>query len=194
VYHNVDDIVRDVRRLDGRSDELLRALVARAPRDERAACMVIVALLPLALARCNGGRAQIDELIGELAIVIGEVATDGLRPSSRRLANRLLDRAWGQVRRPTRRIRRPLVCDPADLESRVVDRRADPAEAAAQRVDLERTVRWLSLAGPAYGATARAWDTAVSLAEAVERTPSDRARLKYARRVLRRSPVAHLVA
>jgi hypothetical protein len=75
LYPGVDDVVHDVRRLDGQSDEVLRALVTRAQGDEQAASVVVVALLPLALARCRGGRAQVDELIGELAIVIREAAT-----------------------------------------------------------------------------------------------------------------------
>ena len=58
---------------------------------------------------------------------------------------------------------------------------------AAVRVDLERAIRWLSAPGPTYRSASRAWNTAVSLSESDERSPSTRRRLKYARRQLRRS-------
>lgn len=72
LYVDLVDVVRDVRRLDARSDGVLAALVRRSPTDEWVASLVVVASLPLALARCRKGRAQVDELIGELAIAIGE--------------------------------------------------------------------------------------------------------------------------
>ena len=72
LYVDLVDVVRDVRRLDARSDGVLAALVRRSPADEWVASLVVAALLPLALARCRKGRAQVDELIGELAIAIGE--------------------------------------------------------------------------------------------------------------------------
>ena len=84
LYVDLVDVVRDVRRLDARSDGVLAALVRRSPTDEWVASLVVVALL--ALARCRKGMAQVDELIGELAI-------EGLEPSQRRVANCLLDRA-----------------------------------------------------------------------------------------------------
>jgi hypothetical protein len=191
--HSVDDVLRDVRRLDARSDQLLAALIDRGLSDKRAVSVVIVALLPLVLARCTGGRTQVDELIGELAIVIAEAAAGELAPSGRRVANRLVDRAWGRVRLPARRVCRPLPIDPIEMDLRA-GRGLDPADVAALRVDLERSVRWLSVAGPAYGATVRAWNTAVDLVDADSRTPSELSRLKHARRVLRRSRVADLVA
>jgi len=192
LYVDLVDVVRDVRRLDARSDGVLAALVRRSPTDEWVASLVVVALLPLALARCRKGRAQVDELIGELAIAIGEAAIEGLEPSQRRVANCLLDRAWGRVRRPARRAHHPAVCDPRDLEWMIVDDRHDPADVAVQRADFDRTARWLAAADGAHRSTVRAWNTAVSLAETDERSPQDRARLKYARRVLRRSPAAVL--
>jgi hypothetical protein len=188
----LDDVIVGVRRLDHRSDELLSALVRRARCDPQAASTAMIALLPLAMARCARGRAQVDELVGELAIVIGEASGGCLAED--RVANRLVDRAWARLRRSEQRSRRSLACDPTELTWSLVDRGPDPADAAATRIDLERAVRWLSSADPTYRAATRAWDTAVSLSSGDERSSSARRRLKYARRLLRRSPVADLVA
>src|SRR5262245_7498864 len=67
-----------IRRMDETSDAVLRALVSRAPSDQLASVTVIVGLLPLAFARCRGGRAQVEDVVSELAIVIGEAAVAGL--------------------------------------------------------------------------------------------------------------------
>ena len=191
-YLTLDELVGGVRRLDRRSDELLGALVRRARDDGQAASTAIVALLPLAMARCAKGRTQVDELVGELAIVIGDCSADGL--TEVRLANRLVERAWARVRRHEQRSRRSYPCDPVSLSWSLADPGPDPAEWAATRVDLERAIRWLSAPGPTYRSASRAWNTAVSLSESDERSPSTRRRLKYARRQLRRSRVADLVA
>jgi hypothetical protein len=189
----LDDVVHGVRGLDERSDELLGALVRRARFDELAASVAVVALLPLALARCTKGRDQVDEVIGELAMVIGDAAGAGVPMAGPGVANRLLDRAWARLRRRDRRNLHWHACDPLGLEWRLADHGADPAEVAACRVDLQRAVRWLSAAGPTYGAATRAWNTAVSLSGSEPPSPAVRRRLKYARRLLRRSPVAALV-
>jgi hypothetical protein len=188
----LEDVIAGVRRLDGRSDELLRALVRRARCDPVAASTAIVALSPLAMARCTKGRLQVDDLLGELAMVIGDGVVDSV--AGLRLANRLVDRAWGRLRRYEYRSRRWCPCDPVGMERSLADDGADLADAAATRVDLERAIRWLSVAGPAHRTTSRAWNTAVSLSTSGERSPSARWRLKYARQQLRRSPVSNLVA
>ena len=110
------------------------------------------------------------------------------------MANVLLDRAWGRVRRPARRIREPSVADPIELSWRLVDPAPDPADLAVGRVALDGLVRSMTSAAASHASTVRAWNTAVSLAEVDERSASDRIRLKYARKVLRRSLPADLVA
>jgi hypothetical protein len=191
-YPTLEDVIAGVRRLDARSDELLRALVRRARCDPVAASTAIVSLSPLAMARCTKGRVQVDEFVGELAMVIGDGATDSL--PGPRLANRLVDRAWARLRRYEYRNRRWCPCDPVGLERSLADDGADLADAAATRVDLERAVRWLSVAGPAHSTTSRAWNTAMRLSASGERSRSARWRLKYARQQLRRSAVSNLVA
>ena len=75
-YRSLDELINDIRGLGDESDGALRALLNVAPFDESAVAAVIVALLPLALSRCTGSRDRVDDLISELAIVIGEVAAD----------------------------------------------------------------------------------------------------------------------
>jgi hypothetical protein len=80
---------------------VLAALVRHARSDAQTASTAIVALLPLAKARCARGRGQVDELLGDLAIVIGEASCGCV--TSHRVANRLVDRAWARVRRREQR-------------------------------------------------------------------------------------------
>jgi hypothetical protein len=191
---SVDDLIHEIRALGDGSDLALRALLQSAHRDAHAVEVVIVALVPLALSRCRHSRDRVDELIGELAIVIAEAAREGLPPSRRRVANLLLDRAWGQVRKPARRVREPVMMDAVDLGWRLVDRSPDPADVAVDRVMLDDVVRALQARASSCASVVRAWNVAVSLAEVEERSSSDRIRLKYARQVLRRSLAADLVA
>jgi hypothetical protein len=192
--NGLDDLIREIRVLGDRSDEALRALVRAARRDPHAVEATVVALLPLALSRCRGSQDRADELIGELVIVIAEAAQRGLPLSPRRVANVLVDRAWGRVRGPSRRVRQPVMVDPVELGWRLVDRGPDPADVAISRMMLDALVQAVRAKASSQAATARAWNVAVSLADVESRSVSDRVRLKYARRVLRRSLAADLVA
>jgi hypothetical protein len=190
----VDELIAEIRALGDDSDDVLRALLRAADRQGYAVEIVIVALLPLALSRCRHSRDRVDELIGELAIVIAEAAREGLPASRRRVANILLDRAWGRAREPARRVREPVVMDGLDLGWRLVDRSPDPADVAVDRVMLDGLAERLRARASSHASVVRAWNVAVSLADAEERSSSDRIRLKYARQVLRRSFAAEQVA
>jgi len=190
----VQQVIELVRRLDDGSDRMLSGLVRAGRHDQRAVEIVIVALLPLALRRRGRVSDRVDELIGELAIVVAEAARDGLPRSDRRVANVLVDRAWGQVRRPARRLHQPVPTDPVEFDWRLVDRGPDPADVATGRVVLEEIRRSLVARRSAQRATIRAWNVAVSLADVDETSRSDRVRLKYARQVLRRALADGLVA
>jgi hypothetical protein len=183
-----------IRELDDASDLILSGLVRAARHDQLAVEVVIVGLLPLALSRCGRASERVDELIGELAIVVAEAARDGLPPSGRRIANVLLDRAWGRVRRPARRVHEIVSTDAVELGWRLIDRDPDPADLAVNRVVLEELRQSLGAHRSSHRATIRAWNVAVSLADAEVKSTSDRCRLKYARQVLRRSLDAHLFA
>jgi hypothetical protein len=193
-YRSVCDLIDGIRGLGAESDATVRSLVDLSAADDRAVETLIVALLPLALGRCGGSRDRVDELIGELAIVIAEAAVSGLLPSRRRLANVLLDRAWAQVRLPARRVREPVITDPVDFEWRLEDPRPDPADVAVGRVALDGLVRSMASAEAWQATTVRAWNTAVALAGLEQRTYAERIRLKYARKVLRRVVPPELVA
>jgi hypothetical protein len=193
-YRRVDDLIGDIRSLGSVSDAAVRALVGVAAADDRAVATLVVALLPLSLSRCAGSRDRVDELIGELAIVIAEAAVEDLPPTRRRLANVLLDRAWAQVRLPARRVREPVVADPVEFGWRLVDPGPDPAEVAVGRVALEGLARSMARADAWQATTVRAWNTAVALAGVEQRSNAERIRMKYARKVLRRALPAELVA
>jgi hypothetical protein len=193
-YRRVDELIDDIRSLGTKSDAAVRALVGAAAADSRAVATLIVALLPLSLSRCARSRDRVDELIGEMAIVIADAAVSGLPPSRRRLANVLLDRAWAQVRLPARRVREPVVADPVEFGWRLVDPGPDPADVAVGRVALEGLVRSMVTAAPWQATTVRAWNTAVALAGREQRSYAERIRMKYARKVLRRAVPAELVA
>ena len=87
------DLCDAIRGLGDASDRVLAALLDRGRHDPLAGKVILAALGPLAIARCGGERVMVDELLGELAIVIGEIWDGGLGASHRRIANRLLDRA-----------------------------------------------------------------------------------------------------
>jgi hypothetical protein len=193
-YRRVDDLIGDVRGLGSASDAAVRALVGAAAADNRAVATLIVALLPLSLSRCAGLRDRVDELIGELAIVIADAAVSGFPPSHRRVANVVLDRAWAQVRLPARRVREPLVADPVEFGWRLMDPGPDPADVAVGRVAFEGLVRSMASAEAWQATTVRAWNTAVALAGLEQRSYAQRIRMKYARKVLRRALPAELVA
>jgi len=188
------EMIRQIRVLDDASDLILSGLVRSACDDPLAVEAVIVGLLPLALSRCGRAGDRVDELIGELAVVVVEAARDGLPPSGRRIANVLLDRAWGRVRRPARRVPEIVPIDAVELGWRLVDRDPDPADLAVNRVVLDEVRQSLAAQRSSHRATVRAWNVAVSLADAEVMSVSDRSRLKYARQVLRRSLDAHCVA
>ncbi len=193
-YRRVDELIDDIRSLGTASDAAVRALVGVAAADDRAVATLVVGLLPLSLRRCAGSRDRVDELIGALAIVIAEAAVSGVPPSRRRLANVLLDRAWAQVRLPSRRVREPVVTDPVEFGWRLVDPGPDPAEVAVGRVALEGLMRSMASAEAWQATTMRAWNTAVALAGVEQRSYPQRIRMKYARKVLRRALPAELVA
>jgi hypothetical protein len=192
-YATLESLVLDIRALDDRSDDALRALVEIGQRDELAVEALLVALLPLALSRC--ARAdRVDELLGELAIVVGELGGCGVPHSSRRVANVLLDRAWGRLRQLRRRVGEPVPFDPLELGWHVRDRVRDPADVALGRVLLDDLLDSLRSRSKPGDPAVRAWNIATRLADAETRSESEQQQLRYARRVLRRSLAFHVFA
>jgi len=185
---SVDEVVAAVRRLDKHSDVLLRALLEVGAQQQTAGEVILASLVPFVLARCAGRPDRVDEFMAELAIVIGEERVAGvLRSTTRRVANQLLDRAWGRVRLPARRVHQPIAVDPVRLHRRLLAIEPDPADVAIEHVDLAAAKELLAGCRGSDAAVDRAWRTAVHLIDVDGRTERERQQLNYARRILRQS-------
>lgn len=185
---SVDDVVAAIRMLDEKSDLVLRALLDVRERQHTAGELILAALVPFVLARCVGRPDRVDEFVAELAIVIGEEREVGvLRSTTRRVANQLLDRAWGRVRLPARRVHQPIAVDPVRLHRRLLAVEPDPADLAIERLDLAAANDLLARCRRSDASVDRAWRTAVHLIDVDGRTERERQQLNYARRILRQS-------
>lgn len=185
---SVDDVVAAIRMLDEQSDNVLRALLDVRDRQRTAGELILAALVPFVLTRCVGRPDRVDEFVAELAIVIGEEREAGvLRSTARRVANQLLDRAWGRVRLPARRVHQPIAMDPVRLHRRLLAAEPDPADLAVERVDLSAANDLVARCRRSDAAVDRAWRTAVQLIDVDGRTERERQQLNYARRILRQS-------
>ncbi|MBU3688398.1 MAG: hypothetical protein FGM29_02390 [Actinobacteria bacterium] len=185
---SIEELVALIRGLDQQSDDILRALLVADTQQETASEVILAALVPFVLARCVGRPDRVDEFLAELAIVIGEERHAGvLRSTTRRVANQMLDRAWGRVRLPARRVHQPIAVDPVRLHRRLLAAEPDPADLAAERVDLAMAYDQMSALRRSDAAVDRAWKTAAQLIDVEGRTESERQQLNYARRILRRS-------
>ena len=185
---SVDALVAAIRVLDEQSDGLLRALLQVEIQPEMASEVILAALIPFVLARCVGRSDRVDEFLAELAIVIGEERKAGvLRSTTRRVANQLLDRAWGRVRLPARRVHQPISVDPVRLYRRLLAVEPDPADLAVELVDLATANDLVASRRRSDAAVDRAWTTALQLIDVEGRTERERQQLNYARRILRQS-------
>lgn len=192
---SVDEVVAAIRRFDDVSDLFVRALLEVEEQQQRASEVILAALVPLVLSRCAGRPDRVDEFLAELAIVIGEERqTNVLRSTTRRLANQLLDRAWGRVRLPARRVQQPMAVDPVRLHRRLLAVEPDPADLAVERVDLSAANDLVARCRRSDAAVDRAWRTAVHLIDVDGRTERERQQLNYARRILRQSIGSQKVA
>ncbi|MCU1390663.1 MAG: hypothetical protein JWL72_4001 [Ilumatobacteraceae bacterium] len=183
---SLQDVIAAVRRLNDDSDPVVRALLSVGRDDSVASAVLTVGLIPLTICRCRGRRALVDELVGELALVIGEIRERGVPATDRRLASLLVDRAWDRVRSRGRRSSRVIPVDPAEVQFPDDTSWGDPARVAVNRVVLEAVRADLVRSASERRPVIDAWNSAVVLSDRPSRTASERDRWKYVRRQLRR--------
>lgn len=157
-FESLLDVVEAIKNLDGRSDEIVTALITRGRDDPVVVTVIVVALLPLLLARCAHDRNRVDELVGELAIVISEFDSRCFSRWPAKAATRLLDRAWGRIRVPARRIQRLEPFDSLELCNHLIDVQADPERVVVNRVALHTVRDNLAASGRGYQSVVRAWN------------------------------------
>lgn len=186
--------VDSVRRVGAESDRIIRRLLGCDGDVERSCEVLLVALIPMLRHRCRLDLTQVDEALGELSIVIAEMARSGVPATERRLANLIVDKAWDAHRCTMRQERRAaLPVDPA--RSYVFD---DGSIEAGHRQVLDRLALrnfrdQLIRSGGAHPKAAGAWNDALDLALVECRTSAERNRWKYVRQQLRRLAPPELV-
>jgi hypothetical protein len=190
----VRDIVLDVRAIGSTSDSAINALLGDPlVEDEVVVEMIVTAAHPMLHRRCAGNPVLIvDDLTTELALAASAMVRNGPPDTSRHLLNVLLDRAWGQFRKPFRRLGVGTIA-PDQLDHVVVSTGRHP-EDVLDRVALEALRDQLALLPADREVIVRSWNTAVELGTKDERDRLERYRLKHARSQLRRLLPPELVA
>lgn len=194
VTRPIHDVVLGVRAIESTSDFAIRGLLAD-PRvdDEIVVEIIVTAAHPMLHRRCAGNPVLIvDDLTTELALAASAMVRNGPPDTQRHLLNVLLDRAWGQFRKPFRRLGVGTIA-PDQLDHVVVSTGRHP-EDVLDRVALEELRDQLALLPADREVIVRSWNTAVELGTKDERDRLERYRLKHARSQLRRLLPPELVA
>jgi hypothetical protein len=194
VTRPIHDVVLGVRAIESTSDFTIRGLLAD-PRveDEVVVEIIVTAAHPMLHRRCAGNPVLIvDDLTTELALAASAMVRNGPPDTSRHLLNVLLDRAWGQFRKPFRRLGVASIA-PDQLDQVLVSTGRHP-EDVLDRVALEDLRDRLELLPADREVIVRSWNTAVELGTKDERDRLERYRLKHARSQLRRLLPPELVA
>ena len=191
---SLQGVIAAVRRLNDDSDAVVGALLSIGRGDAVASAVLMAGLIPFSICRCGGRRALVDELVGELALVIGEIEERGVPTTDRRLASLLVDRSWDRVRSRNRRSTRVIPVDPVEVQFADDTSWGDPARVAVNRVALETVRADLVRTGSLRRPVIDAWNSAMELADRPSLTGSERDRWKYVRRQLRRQFPSDLAA
>lgn len=185
------ELAHEIRRIGPRSDSLVRSLLS-VGNDDLVAEVVISAAHPMLHCRCAGRPGlTVDDLTTELALAVASVRHDGVPDTGRHLLNVLVDMAWGQARKPLRRVVVPTV-DAARVGHLLVSLDRHP-EDVLDGVALEAFRDGLAAASSSQRGLVRCWNSAVDLGLRDERSQAERYRLKYARSQLRRIAPSELV-
>ena len=187
-------VVATIRRVSPDSDRMIRLVLGDRSNRLVAEEVVIVALIPMLRHRCRLDRREIEEVLTELAIVVGQMARDGVPETERPLANLLLDRAWKAHRKAERHRTAHVPFDPLKLDFVPACSVEAPEEAVLDRVALAGFRDRLASNPVANRSAVNSWNAALRLADKEQRTSSERSRWKYVRKELRRRAAADLVA
>lgn len=187
-------LVATIRRVGPDSDRMIRLVLGDGSHRSVAEEVVIVALIPMLRHRCRLDRREIEEVLAELAIAVGEMARDGAPDTERALANLLLDRAWKTHRKAERHRTAYVPFDPLKLDFVPVCSVDAPDDAVLDRVVLSEFRDRLASNPVANRSAVNSWNAALRLVDKEHRTSSERSRWKYVRKELRRRAAADLVA
>jgi hypothetical protein len=190
----LNDLVATIRAVGPESDRMVRLVLGDRSHRSVGEEIVIVALIPMLRHRCRLDRREIEEVLTELAIVVGEMARDGVPETERPLANLLLDRAWKAHRKAERHRMAYVPFDPLKLDFVPVCSVEAPDDAVLDRVALVEFRDRLASNPVANRSAVNSWNAALCLADKEHRTSSERSRWKYVRKELRRRATADLVA
>lgn len=181
-FGSLGEIVAALGRLDSESDAVISELLAR-PLDDDLVAPVLLAGLRRLLFLCRGTRRELlDDLVGEVAIVIGELRR--VRPLShrRRLGYVIVDRARDRQRAALKREGGWRSIDPLDVADRLLTEATAVEDEALGRVRLGDLRDQVAASGDR--GLCRSWNSLVDLVDAPRSARVDQYRWKYVRRRL----------
>ncbi len=193
-YRSIEDLLDGVRDAGASSDPLIATLLTVGSERDLADRVLLVGLMPHAISRTNGRRDAVDEVLGELAIAIGEARTGVCEVGVERVGFRLLNRALSRMR--LRRRTNGTIVFPCDPQAPWFDRPSSepgPADIVSGRADFDDLRDQLRSCGKSVPKVTTAYATMLGFLEHPP-TPADSHRLRYARRVLRAAAASCLNA
>jgi hypothetical protein len=181
-YRSLGEVMRGVGRLDGNSDVVIGALLAMPVDDELVAPVLLCGLRRL-LFLCRGSRRELlDDLLGEVAVAIGELRRVRPLTYTRRLGYVIVDRARDRQRAALRRQGAWHPIDPLDIAQRLLSDAGAVEDEALDRVRLGVIREQVAACGDV--GLARSWNSLVELVDAPRGSRAERDRWKYIRRRL----------
>lgn len=179
-YRSLGEVVAAVGRLDCDSDAVIGALLAM-PLDDDLVAPVLMAGLRHLLFLCRGARRELlDDLLGEVAIAIGELRRVRPLTYKRRLAYVIVDRARDRQRAALKRERASRPVDALEIAGRLLSESTSVEDEALDRLRL-RVIR-SQVAASGDAGLARSWNSLVELVDAPRESRAERDRWKYIRR------------
>ena len=180
-YLSFADLESAIGGVDDESDAVIDGLLGMPAADPLVATVLLAGLRPLVFLCRGRDRALLNELVTEVAIVIGEMRR--VRPvTQRRLAYVIVDRARDRQRAG---LRREFACrsiDPLTVAESMADDRAAVDEVVVERLRLDVLRGQVAASGDV--SLARSWNSLIELVDAPRLSQAERDRWKYIRRRL----------